>query len=326
MIKISSVNIARRLDVFLSNHFKDGGYPQLTRSVLKTNWNNLVKVNGKFQKAGYKLKLNDIVEIDSALVKELVENIKDISGIKAQEGDLDIAFEDEEFLVILKQKAVVVHPGVGHRENTLANKVRGYLEAKGEFDTRVKRAGVVHRLDKSVSGLIVFAKTYEAQRHLQKQFEEHLVKKVYLAKVEYSKLRADIKKYFPEEPVNLSKELDKISSKDFKLDSTWYKVAGYIRRSSRSRVKMEFRSYSSNNAKNALTYIKPLGQEKLLIMIHTGRMHQIRATLEYLEMNIVGDTLYGQGFSKSMPEEIELESVLLGFKDMDGNDLVIKNV
>jgi 23S rRNA-/tRNA-specific pseudouridylate synthase len=112
----------------------------------------------------------------------------------------------------------------------------------------------------------------------------------------------------------------------FKIDDTWYKVEGYIQRNSRSRVKMEFKSYSSKNGKKALTYIKPLGDSKLLIAIHTGRMHQIRATLEYLGMSILGDTLYGSGFSKSMPEEIELESVLLGFKDMDGNDLVIKNV
>lgn len=326
MIKISREYVGKRLDVFLSKYLESVGHIVLTRTVLKSNWSDLVTVNSKVQKPGYKLSEGDEIFVNEDRVKELEDSMSTDVRIEAEEGDLDIVFENTDFLVIKKEKGMVVHPGIGNSRNTLANKVRGYLESKGEYDRKVKRAGVVHRLDKGVSGLIVFAKSYKSQKFLQKQFEEHNVKKIYLAKVEYSELKPEIKEYFPSKERNLKGEIDTVIKNDFLLDNSWYEARGYIRRSPRNRVKMEFNIFKSGNAKNSLSYIKPVSNQDILVIIETGRMHQIRATLEYLGMTIVGDTLYGNGSQRSMPEKIELKSILLKFKDMEGKDLIIKDI
>jgi len=326
MIKVSREYAGKRLDIFLSKYLESIGYVALTRTALKSNWSDLVTVNGRIQKPGYRVSEGDEILVNEDRIKEIENSMDTDVRIEAEEGDLDIVFENTDFLVIRKEKGIVVHPGIGNRRNTLANKVRGYLESKGEYDKKVKRAGIVHRLDKGVSGLIVFAKSYKSQKFLQKQFEEHRVKKIYLARVEYSELKPEIRGYFSNKKRGLKKEIDTVIKNKFLLDDSWYKASGYIRRSLRNRVKMEFNIFKSGNAKSSLSYIKPVSKQEVLVMIETGRMHQIRATLEYLGMAIVGDTLYGNGSERSMPERIELKSILLKFKDMEGKDLIIKDV
>lgn len=317
-------NIAKgkRVDLLLSEYLKEEKC-LLSRTFIKDNWEGLLKVNGSEVKPSYKTREGDIVEINMDKITELSSSLSHSVGIKGQEYNLEILFEDKDFLVVNKAKGVVVHPGIGNTENTLSNYVKGYLELKGEFDEAVTRAGIVHRLDKGVSGLIVFAKNAQAQIHLQEQFQSHTVRKIYLAEIEYKQLSSDFKKYFSQKEKSVESVVEDLERKEFVFDDTWYKAEGYIRRSSRNRVKMEFKKYQSGNSKYALSYIKPISENQCLIYIKTGRMHQIRATLESLGVNIVGDTLYKGCGGSSMPEEIALESVYLAFKDINGEEISI---
>jgi 23S rRNA-/tRNA-specific pseudouridylate synthase len=170
---------------------------------------------------------------------------------------------------------------------------------------------------------MVFAKTLRMQKHLKEQFEKHEVKKVYLAEIEYKQLRRGIKKFFPKKELDIDEEIAKLEESNFKCSRDWLKAEGYITRSKGNRVKMQYRRYMGRTSKRALSYIKPISNEQVLVVIKTGRMHQIRATLEYYGIGIKGDTLYGISKSTTLPEKIALESIFLGFKELDGDDFTI---
>ena len=306
-IHIEKSNINKRVDTLLSEILKE---KSLTRNIVQRYLEKGCTVNGKRCKRSYKFKEGDILNID----EEYWDNVKkdlDLSDeILPQKGQLDIRYEDENLIVLYKPKGLVVHPGVGNREGTLANFLREYLESKGEYDTLMDRCGIVHRLDKGVSGLIVVAKNKGSQEYLKSQFKENSVIKIYRAELEESKnveQNLDIKKYLKE----LNIELQPWKS--------WEKMEGYIGRSSVNRYKMEFKKYEFGGSKYALSYIKFFGKE-VLIKIDTGRMHQIRSTLEYLGFHIKGDSLYGK--SSDGNEMIMLESVLLSFLNIDGKRLI----
>jgi 23S rRNA pseudouridine1911/1915/1917 synthase len=326
MLKVDEKNKDKRLDLFVLETLHAGDYKFISRNFLTNNWEGIVKVNGTNRKQSYKLKVGEEVDIDMAEVEALRERMTSSTEIKPQKGDLEILFESEDFLVVDKPKGLVVHPGIGNEEGTLVNYVKGYLSEKDDFKEEVQRAGIVHRLDKGVSGLIVFAKNLEMQKHLQKQFESHQVRKIYLAKIEYKELRRGIKKYFPTEEseyLDIDTEVEKLEESNFTFDKSWFKAEGYISRSPRNRVKMQFKKYFARRGKKAISYIKPVSKEKVLVVIKTGRMHQIRATLEYFSIGIVGDTLYGFARATSMPDSIELRSIFLSFKELDGSDFTI---
>lgn len=321
-MQLENVKINTRVDLQLANYLKSEKRVLLSRSVLQDNWEGLLTVNGASVKPSYRIKEGDVVEVNMEKVGEVEESLQYSTDIKAQKSDLDVVFEDNNYLIVDKPKGMVVHPGVGNVDGTLANYVKGYLEEKNEFNNSVTRAGIVHRLDKPVSGLIVFAKNPESQNSLQKQFQEHTVKKIYLATVESGKARKDFEKFFVGKK-DVSREISVLEENEFSFDQSWFKAEGYIGRSSQNRVKMEFKRYKSGNLKHAISYIKPVGDSKVLVVIKTGRMHQIRATLAYLGSSIVGDTLYGAATSTTMPDNIELESIYLSFKDLEGNDITI---
>jgi 23S rRNA pseudouridine1911/1915/1917 synthase len=326
MINIGQEHIGKRADVFLFEYLRDSGDISLSRSVLRSNWGRLVKINNVFIKPSYKLRDGDVVEIVLGEIDRLIAEIDGSKRIEGEDGELNILFENKDFLVVDKPKGMVIHPGLGNRRNTLANRVRGYLEGKGEFEKKINRAGIVHRLDKGVSGIVVFAKTIKAQNFLQDQFEKHKVKKLYLAKVQYGELDPDVQKYIPPNKLNIRDEIETLKRDNFVPDESWLRVEGYIKRDIRSRVKMEFKKYQNGDGKRALSFIKPISDKEVLVIIHTGRMHQIRASLASLGMYIEGDTLYGSTRVSEMPNQIGLESILLGFKDMKGNDFVISKI
>lgn len=315
-VQIDETNYGGRVDTFVSTNFKVH-----SRSFLKHNWERLVSVNGKPGKPSYKLRKGDIVEVLDDEVDKMLEEYS-YGEIIPQHHALDIVFENKDLLIVNKPKGIVVHPGVGNPHDTLVNYVVEYLQSKGEYDTRIVRGGLVHRLDKPVSGLILFAKTSEAQLYFQKQFEEHKVEKVYLATIEYGKsINYELKEKFPKQQLDVSKELDILIQNNFQTDNSWLKVEGYIGRSSINRMKMIFKAYPFNHARYALSYVKPLSENTVLVMIKTGRMYQIRATLEYLGVNIVGDTMFKTLKGGAIPDTIALESILLSCKDMQGNIL-----
>lgn len=326
MVKIDKKNTGKRLDLFVMEKLHEGDYKYISRNFLTNNWEGIVKVDGVVRKQAYKLKTGEEVDIDMERVKGLRKKITSSTEIKPQEGNLEVLFESDDFLIIDKPKGVVVHPGIGNEDGTLVNYVKGYLSQKDNFKEEVQKAGIVHRLDKGVSGLIVFAKNLEMQKHLREQFENHEVKKIYLANIEYKELRGGIKKYFPREEseyLDIDSEIEKLGKSNFTFDKSWFKAEGYISRSPRNRVKMQFKKYFGRRGKKAISYIKPINKDQILVVIKTGRMHQIRATLEYLGIGIVGDTLYGPARATSMPDAIELRSIFLSFKELDGSDFTI---
>ncbi|MHC1716971.1 MAG: RluA family pseudouridine synthase [Candidatus Dojkabacteria bacterium] len=320
---MSKDTVGKRVDVFLYNYLKDKGYNYISRSFLQNNWGKLLQVNGKDVKPSYKLRENDVVEVNEQKVLENFE-LKGQDDIESQKGNINIVFEDDNLLVLKKEKGMSIHPGIGNRRDTLANYVRGYLEEKGEYDNKTSRAGVVHRLDKSVSGLVVFAKNKETQLYLQKQFQDRNVNKVYYTKISNKKLPEFLNIYLNKEQATIADELDVLEKNNFVCDSSWYEAKGYISRSSRNRIKMKFSPISSSTEKRALSYIKPVNSNELLIKIETGRMHQIRATLEYLGITIEGDTLYSLAKGGAIPEKIELCSILLNFIDIKGKSLTFR--
>ena len=311
-------NQGKRVDLFLYEILQKEGYISLSRSFLKTHWNNFITVNNSVPKPSYKLKKDDRVDINWQKIKDLEKQVGKKTEVTGEEGNLDILYEDDNYLVIDKEKGIVVYPGIGHSKHTVTNLVKGYLERKKDFDERLIRSGLVHRLDKGVSGIMVFAKTVKAQKSLQKQFEQHKTRKIYLATVTYKELPAEIKEKFPLEEQDILSEIKKLEEGNFDFNKSWYIMEGYIGRSKKNRIKMEFKRFKEKDAKKAVSYIKPVSSDKVLISIVTGRMHQIRTTLEYLGMNIKGDTLYLHSKGKGIPEEIELRSIFLSFYDLEG--------
>ncbi len=166
MLKIDEKNKDKRLDLFVLETLHAGDYKFISRNFLTNNWEGIVKVDGVNRKQSYKLKVGEEVDIDMAKVEALREKMTSSTEIKPQKGDLEVLFESENFLVVDKAKGVVVHPGIGNEEGTLVNYVKGYLSEKDDFKEEVQRAGIVHRLDKGVSGLIVLQEFRNA-KHLQ---------------------------------------------------------------------------------------------------------------------------------------------------------------
>lgn len=301
-IEIKDNNVGKRVDSLVSEILKE---QSLTRSIVQKYIEKGCTVNDKECKRSYKLKEGDILSIDEKYWYTIKHNLDLSKEILPQKGNLDIRYEDENIIVLYKPKGLVVHPGVGNREGTLANYLRYYLDSKQIYDTLMDRCGIVHRLDKGVSGLMVVAKNKENQEYLKTQFQDNLVIKIYKAQLDESK---NI-----EQNLNINKYLKELSI-ELQPWKEWEKVKGYIGRSSVNRYKMEFRRYEFVGSKHALSYVKFFGNDAL-IKIETGRMHQIRSTLEYLGYHIKGDSVYGKNIENS--NNIMLESVLLSFEDIN---------
>ncbi len=307
-ITIDLANQGTRTDKFVENKLKDWGFEQATRSMIKEEVPQGSRVNGKEVKPSNKLKVGDVVEVDKDFWKDFFKN-KDLSEeILPQEGELNILYEDSELLVIVKPKGLVVHPGVGNRTNTLANYIKYYLLSKDELDINMDRAGIVHRLDKGVSGVMVVAKNKIVQDKLKEQFARREVEKVYLATVEKFKA-SELDSITPKSIEEVLKKVEKgdIDYKD------WFEAKGYIGRDNVNRYKMEFKLYEFGGSKLAKSFILPVDDNRVLIKIVTGRMHQIRATLNYYGYYIRGDTLYKPGKGNSASEKIMLKSIYLSF-------------
>jgi 23S rRNA-/tRNA-specific pseudouridylate synthase len=155
---------------------------------------------------------------------------------------------------------------------------------------------------------MVVAKNKEIQEKLKVQFAKRQVEKIYLAQVEKYK-SSELTKFTQRD---LDQVLDDVIQKkeDFR---NWFEANGYIGRDNVNRYKMAFKLYEFGGSKKARSYILPISEDKMLIKIVTGRMHQIRATLYYYGYYIKGDSLYSPGQRNSSSEEIMLKSIYLSF-------------
>ena len=222
-----------------------------------------VKANSKVIKSNYKLKKGDFIEVE---VPEPVE-----LNVSAEEMNLDIVYEDEDLLVVNKEKGIVVHPAPGNYTGTLVN--------------GVIRPGIVHRIDKDTSGILVIAKNDEAHNDLAVQFKEHSIKREYYALVEgkFSNVKGTV---------------DKPISRDKK-----------------ERIKMAINS----DGKRAVTHYEVLeqydkGVSLVKCTLETGRTHQIRVHLSSLGHPIYGDTLYGDELDSEIIPRQALHAYGLNFK------------
>lgn len=207
-------------------------------------------VNGQVEKKRYLVQEEDLVEVEFALSPEL--------SLEPEEIPLDILFEDEHLLVINKPAGLVVHPATGHWKGTFVNALLFHCQ---NLPCEGLRPGIVHRLDKDTSGLLIAAKTAEAQRALVALFASREVYKEYEAIVVGHPAGQMI-----DQPLG---------------------------RSPQNRKKMAV----VGTGKKALTELRPLALFKeaahINIVLHTGRTHQIRVHMRFIGHPVLGDALYG---------------------------------
>ncbi len=216
-----------------------------------------ILINKKVEKASYKLEENDVIEV--------ADFPKEESTLIAEDIPLDIIYEDDSLLVINKPVGLVTHPGSGNKEHTLANALKFYSDSlsslNGEF-----RPGIVHRLDKDTAGLMVVAKTDSVHTFLAEQLKDHTLGRHY-----YALVLGEIKESCGE-------------------------IIAPIGRDKNNRLKM---AVDLKNGKDAVTNFTVIERYKGYTLIEcvlkTGRTHQIRVHLNYINHPVVGDPLYGKG-------------------------------
>ena len=167
---IEQSQVGQRIDKLVSDLNKDWSRSQLQDWIKE----GLVKVNGKVIKSNYKVKLNDKIVVTE---KEVVE-----ADIKPENLNLDIYYEDEDVAIVYKPKGMVVHPSPGHYSGTLVNGLMYQIKDLSGINGEI-RPGIVHRIDKDTSGLLMVAKNDVAHRHLVEQLMSKTVKRKYTALV-----------------------------------------------------------------------------------------------------------------------------------------------
>ena len=246
-------NKSMRLDAYISNEI-----PEISRMAVKRLLEeNKILVNEKLHKASYKVSKDDKIEIQIDEPKEI--------KLEAQDIPIEIIYEDKDIIVVNKPKGMVVHPANGNPDGTLVNAIMAICKDSLSGIGGEIRPGIVHRLDKDTSGLLIVAKNDKAHVNMSEQIKNHEVKKTYISLV-----RGVVKE------------------NEATIDMP-------IGRSTLDRKKMAV----NKNGKNAVTHIKVLKRYDkytlLQVNIETGRTHQIRVHLSHIGYPIVGDFTYSNG-------------------------------
>ena len=250
-LKVEETGI--RLDAYITSKLEDLSRNMVQKLIKKGD----ILVNNKEEKESYKVQKGDQILVVIPKPEE--------KGLKKQEIPLDIIYEDEDILVVNKPKGMVVHPGNGNPDGTLVNAIMAHCEDSLSGIGGEIRPGIVHRIDKDTSGLLVIAKNDKAHINLSEQIKAHKVKKTYVALV-----RGIVKEN--EATINMP-----------------------IGRSNRDRKKMAV----VREGKEAITHFKVIQRydkySLLKVNIETGRTHQIRVHLAQIGYPIIGDDTYSNG-------------------------------
>ena len=259
-----------RLDSYIST--KDESLSRAT--IQKLLESNNITVNGEVKKSSYKVKAGDVIKID-------IPEAKDI-GLVAQDIPVEIVYEDSDIIVVNKPKGMVVHPANGNPDGTLVNAIMNICKDSLSGIGGEIRPGIVHRLDKNTSGLLVVAKNDNAHLKMSEQIKNREVKKIYIALV-----RGIIKE--DEATINMPIARSKKDGKKMAVDK---------------------------DGKEAITHFKVLKRYDnytlLEIKIDTGRTHQIRVHMSQIGHPVVGDDVYSNG-----KNEFGVEGQMLHAKSLD---------
>lgn len=270
---IESESAGQRIDKFLSDNI-EGKSRSFIASIVE---NGEVTVNSRIPSKSYKLSLGDEITVNIADAVELEALPEDIP--------LDIVYEDEDLIVVNKPKDMVVHPAAGNFNGTLVNALLHHCKGQLSGINGVLRPGIVHRIDKNTSGLLVVAKSDRAHISLSEQIKDHSMTREYRAVI-YGHLR----------------------EQEGSVDAP-------IGRSSVDRKRM---CVTDKNSKSAVTHYKVLEEYKdfsyISCVLETGRTHQIRVHMAYIGHPLAGDDVYGP---KKVITELGgqcLHAIKLGFK------------
>lgn len=270
-LRVREEDVDNRLDIYIAEQ-----YEELSRSYIqKLIKDQHIKVNGKIEKAKYMIKLGDEIEINLPQVEEVT--------IAPENIPLTIVYEDEDVIVVDKPQGMVVHPAPGNYSGTLVNALLFHCGNQLSNVNGPMRPGIVHRIDKDTSGLLVVAKNNDAHEILAEQFRAHTNTRKYHAIV-----------------------VGNIKEKEAAVDAP-------IGRHPVDRLKRAV----MNDGKHAVTHFKVLEIFRdftyIEAKLETGRTHQIRVHLSYIGNPLVGDPLYGAKSSKFNLKGQILHAKVLGF-------------
>lgn len=277
---VSEENDGIRLDAYIADNMENLSRTAVKRLIEDGN----IIVNNKIQKVSYKVHENDEIEINEPEAKEV--------SIEAQDIPVDVIYEDSDIIVVNKPKGLVVHPANGNWDGTLVNAIMAICKDSLSGIGGEIRPGIVHRLDKDTSGLLIVAKNDEAHINMSNQIKDRQVKKIY-----YALVRGIVSEN--EATINMP-----------------------IGRSTKDRKKMAV----TKTGKEAITHFKVLERFNkytlLEVKIDTGRTHQIRVHLSEIGHPVVGDEVYSNGKNEFGVKGQLLHAKVLDFKHpITGKDM-----
>ena len=272
IFKADIENTGIRIDKYLTEMLEDFTRSAVAGLIESGN----VTVNGKPTTKNYKLRNGDDIDV---IVPDPVEY-----EAKAEDIPLDIVYEDDDLLVVNKPKGMVVHPAPGNYEGTLVNALMYHCKDNLSGINGVLRPGIVHRIDKNTSGLLIVAKNDKAHKHLAEQIKQHSFTREYEAVV-----------------------IGNIKDDKGTIDAP-------IGRHNIDRKKM---TVTERNSKNAVTHYEVIarynGYTHIRCILETGRTHQIRVHMAYIGHPVSGDDVYGNKREKVSFEGQCLHARKIGF-------------
>ncbi|MBI4733299.1 MAG: RluA family pseudouridine synthase [Rubrobacteridae bacterium] len=216
--------------------------------------------SGKSIDKNYRIKAGELINV--------IIPTPELTEIKAENIPLDIRYEDDDLVVVVKPAGMVVHPSHGHTNGTLVNALLGHTENLSGIGG-ISRPGIIHRLDKDTSGLMIVAKNDFAHQRLSAELKDRLIKRTYLTLVH-----------------------GRFKEKEGTIDAS-------IGRSPRFRQKMAIMGTANREAVSNYTVLSVFNDYTLVeVRLQTGRTHQIRVHMKYVNHPVVGDPLYGTSGGK----------------------------